>query len=179
MRTAVRTLLTVALAACIISPLAAADDAKKKDKKKGGKRRTAQVVRVPKTVELTADQTKQVAAINKEFAPKFMELQKKLRGILSEDQRKARTATFKANREAKLKGKEAKKALDAALNLTDEQAKQMAEVQKELGAIRKEAGQKFFALLTPEQKKLARPARKGGKKKTDKKKTDKKVKKSE
>jgi hypothetical protein len=175
MRTAVRTLMTFALAACILSPLSAADDAKKKDKKKGAKKRTVQVVRVPKTIELTGEQKEQVAAINKEFAPKFMEVQKKIRGILSEDQRKARTAAFKANREAKLKGKKAKEAVDAAVNMTDEQKKQMAEVQKELGAIRKEAGQKFLALLTPEQKKLARPARKGGKKK----KTDKKAKKAE
>ena len=175
MRTAVRTLMTVALAACILSPLAAADDAKKKNKKKGAKRRTVQVVRVPKTVELTGDQKEQLAAINKEFAPKFMEIQKKLRGILSEDQQKARVAAFKANREAKLKGKEAQKAVSEALNLTDDQKKQMAEVQKAMGAIRKEAGQKFFALLTPEQKKLARPARKGGKKKKAAKKTDKKT----
>ncbi|MBT6155416.1 MAG: hypothetical protein HOL01_01730 [Planctomycetaceae bacterium] len=172
MRTAVRTLLTVALAACILSPLSAADDAKKKNKKKGAKKRTVQVVRVPKTLELTGEQKEQVAAINKEFGPKLAEVQKKIRGILSEDQRKARTAAFKANREAKRKGKEAREAIAAAVDMTDEQKKQMAEVQKELGAIRKEAGQKFFALLTPEQKKLARPARKGGKKK---KKTDKKV----
>ncbi len=165
MRTAVRTLMTVALAACILSPLAAQDDAKKKDRKKGANRRTVQVVRVAKTLELTADQKKQVAAINKEFGPKLAEVQKKVRSILSADQRKARTAAFKANREAKLKGKEAKKAVDAATNVTDEQKKQMAEVQKAVAAIRAEATKKFHAILTPEQLKIAKPARKGGNKK--------------
>ena len=95
MKKVARTLLAVALAALIVSPLAAADDdAKKADKadakKKRQAKRTAQVVRVPKTLELTKDQQDQVAAINKEFGAKFSEAQKKLSGLLTPEQRKAR-----------------------------------------------------------------------------------------
>lgn len=161
MKSAARFLLTFALAACIVSPLAAGEGkAEKKAEKKGQARRAVQVVRVPKSVELTDEQKTQVAAINKEFAPKLMEAQKKLRSILTDEQRKSQQAAMKSIRESKLKGKERAKALAEALNLTDEQKKQMADVRAEMGAVRKAAGEKFFAILTPEQQKLAKPPRK-------------------
>lgn len=161
MKRAARFFLTFALAACIVSPLAAGEEkTEKKAKKKGQARRTVQVLRVPKTVELTDEQKTQVAAINKEFAPKLMEVQKKLRGILTDEQRKAQAAANKSIRESKLKGKERAKALDEALSLTDEQKKQMADVRAEMSAVRKAANEKFFAILTPEQQKQAKPPRK-------------------
>ena len=157
MKTACRTLLMLTLVALIAAPLAA-QDAKKKKKGKG--KRTPTVVQVPKGLELTAEQKTQVAAINKEYTPKFIEAQKALAGILTDEQKKARQAAFKANKEAKRKGKEARAALNAALALTDEQKKQYQEAQKAVQAIRAEARGKFVALLTPEQKKQIAPKRK-------------------
>lgn len=164
MKTAVRTLLTLALAACIVSPLAAAEDqAKKKENRRAAKKRTVQAVRVPRTVQLTDEQKTEVAAINKEYGPKLQELRAKLDGLLSDEQKQARRQVTRANREAKLKRKAAKQAIDEALKLTDEQKKQMAEVQAQVSTLRKEAREKFVALLTPQQKEQMRSARKARK----------------
>jgi Spy/CpxP family protein refolding chaperone len=166
MKTAFRTLFTLMLAACIAAPLLAADG---KEKKKGGKkkgRRVPTAVQVPKTIDLTAEQKTTLAAINKEYGPKFLEALKQRDGILTADQKKARAAAFKANREAKRQGKEAREAVSAAIDLTDEQKQAYKKAQKAVAAIRKEARGKFLAVLTPEQrKKLSGPRKRAGNKK--------------
>ena len=180
MKTATRTLFTLMLAACIAAPLLAADGkAKKKGKKKA--RPAPTVVQVPKTIDLTAEQKKTLAAINNEYGPKFLGARDKRDGILTADQKQARAAAFKANRQAKRKGKAARTAVDAALNLTDEQKQAYKKAQKAVAAIRKEARDKFLAVLTPEQRQKLRGPRKGtgnkkknaNAKKKNKKKTDK------
>ena len=166
MRIAIRTLVTLMLAASIAMPLLASDGKEKKKKGKNKAKRTLTVIRVPKTIDLTEEQAKTLAAINKEYGPKFTEAQKKVAGILTAEQRKARGAAFKAGREANLKGKELRAAIQAAVKLTDEQKKAFNDARKAVRAIRVEAFRKFAATLTPEQRQKLRGARKGaGKKK--------------
>lgn len=181
---ALRTLLTLTLAALFAMPLLAANDAKDQNKKKPKAERTLSVVRLPKGLDLTAEQNDKLAEINKQYGPKFAEAQKKLAGILTDEQKQARAEVAKANRKAKKSGKEARAALDAALKLTGEQKKQFREAQQAVRAIRREAREKFTAVLTPEQRKQLPGQRRAtdkkkkadkarpNKKKTDKKKTD-------
>jgi Spy/CpxP family protein refolding chaperone len=168
MKRTLQGLLVLTLAVVLAMPAAAAEDKKKKKKKKG--RRAPAAVRVTKGIELTADQKKQVAAINKEFAPKLLELNKKAGTIITPEQRKARSVAFKKAKADGKKGKEARAAVNAAVNLSAEQKKALAEVNKARQVIFTAARAKFVEILTDEQK--AKLPKKKGKKKKKKKKAD-------
>jgi Spy/CpxP family protein refolding chaperone len=133
----------------------AAEEKKKKKKKKKG-RKAPVAVRVPKSITLTDDQKKQVAAINKEFGPKLAEVQKAVNGVITKEQRQARNAANKKAKADGVKGKARNAAIQAALNLTDDQD------------VQKAARAKFVEILTAEQK-AKLPKKKKGKKKKKKK----------
>jgi hypothetical protein len=140
-------LLTVAF----VAPAVAADKKKK----------TPVAIKVPKSIELTADQKTKLDALNKEFGPKLAECRKKAASIITADQKKARAeATKKAKADGK-KGKELRAAANAAVAITADQKTQQAECKKAMGALNKEVRTQFAALLTDEQKAKI----KGGKKK--------------
>ncbi len=164
MRFAARIVMTLALAVLIASS-ATAEEKKKKKGNKGKKAPSA--VKVPKGIELTAAQTEQVAALNKEYGPKLAEINKKYAAIVSPEQRKARQEAAKAAKAAGKKGKEARAEVDAALNLTADQKSQLKEVQAARQALSKEVQGKFVDLLTPEQKEKIKKPAKGKKKKKD------------
>ena len=166
MKRTLQGLLVLTLAVVLAMPAMAAEE--KKKKKRG--RKAPAAVKVPKGIVLTADQKKQVAVINKEFAPQLLEIGKKLREIITPEQRKARyAATKKAKADGK-KGKEVRAAVNAAVEITAEQKKALVEANKARQAITKAARAKFVAILTAEQKaKLPKPK---GKKKRKKKKAD-------
>ena len=145
------------LTACVltvsfVAPAVAADKKKKK---------VPNVVRVPKTIELTADQKTKLDALNKEFGPKLAECRKKQASIITADQKKARAAATKKAKADGKKGKELRAAGNAAFAITADQKAQQAECKKAMGALNKEIRTKFAALLTDEQKAKL----KGGKKK--------------
>ena len=140
-------LLTVAL----VAPAVAADKKKK----------TPVAVKVPKSIELSADQKAKVDALNKEFGPKLAECKKKANSIITADQKKARAEAMKKAKADGKKGKELKAAANAAVAITADQKAQQAECKKAIGALNKEIKTKFVALLTDEQKAKL----KGGKKK--------------
>jgi len=165
MRFALKGLLVLTLAVLIATPAMAAD--KKKKKKKGRKAPVA--VKVPKGIELTADQKKQVAAINKEFGPQLAAVTKKINTVITPEQRKARNAANKKAKADGVKGKARNAAIQAALNLSDEQKEQMKVLTKERQAVQKAARAKFVEILTDEQK-AKLPKKKKGKKKKKKKK---------
>ena len=74
------------LAVAFVAPAVAADKKKKK---------APTAVKVPKSIELTADQKTKVEALNKEFGPKLAECRKKAASIITADQKKARTEAMK------------------------------------------------------------------------------------
>ena len=169
MKRTLQGLLVLTLAVVLAMPAMAAEEKKKKKKKKGRKAPVA--VRAPKGIELTADQKKQVAAINKEFGPKLAEVQKAVNGVIRKEQRQARNAANKKAKADGVKGKARKAAIDAALNLTDEQKAKMKELTKKRQEVQKAARAKFVEILTDEQK-AKLPKKKGKKKKKKKKKKD-------
>lgn len=166
MKRTLQGLLVLTLAVVLAMPAMAADE--KKKKKKGRKAPVA--VKVPKSIVLTVDQKKQVAAINKEFGPKLAEIQKAVNGVISKEQRQARNAANKKAKADGVKGKARNVAIQAALNLTDEQKVKMKELTKQRQDLQKAARGKFVAILTAEQK--AKLPKKKGKKKKKKKKAD-------
>ena len=89
MKRTLQGLLVLTLAVVLAMPAMAAEE-KKKKKKKG--RKAPAAVKVPKSIVLTAEQKTKVAAINKEFAPKLIEVNKKAGTIITAEQRKARNA---------------------------------------------------------------------------------------
>ena len=147
------TILTACfLAVAFVAPAVAADKKKKK---------VPNVVRVPKTIELTADQKTKVEALNRQFGPKLAGCKKKANSIITADQKKARTEAMKKAKADGKKGKELRAAVNAAVAITADQKAQQAECKKAMGALNKEIRTQFASLLTDEQKAKI----KGGKKK--------------
>ena len=167
MKRTLQGLLVLTLAVVLAMPAMAAEEKKKKKKKKKG-RKAPVAVRVPKSITLTDDQKKQVAAINKEFGPKLAEVQKAVNGVISKEQRQARNAANKKAKADGVKGKLRNAAIQAALNLTDDQKAKMKELTKKRQDVQKAARAKFVEILTAEQK-AKLPKKKKGKKKKKKK----------
>ena len=146
------TILTACvLTASFVAPAVAADKKKK----------TPVAIKVPKSIELTAEQKTKLDALNKEFGPKLAECRKKQAGIIPADQKKARAEAMKKAKADGKKGKELRAAVNAALAITADQKTKQAETKKAMAALNKEIKTQFAALLTDEQKAKL----KGGKKK--------------
>lgn len=148
-----------------------ADDADKKGKKQKGRKKPTATQRFVAKLELTDAQKTQVAEIDKKFAEPLAANQKKMADMLTAEQKEAQKAAQKAAKEAGTKGAEARKAVIAALNLTDAQKAS----QKELMAARRKMDAEVIAalkkVLTEEQQKsLPQPRKAGGKKEGKKKK---------
>lgn len=145
-----------------------ADEAKGKKK---GKKAPSPSARFVEKLELTDAQKEQVAAVDKEFTPKLAELNKTRMEILTDEQKQAEKDAQKANKAADKKGPEARKAIDEALKLTDDQKAKMKEIQKKQGEVNAELVAALKKFLTPEQQeklpKLGGDQKKGGKKKKD------------
>lgn len=145
-------LLSLSLAAFLLSPVMAEDA---KAKKKANARKEQPAVQLPKDITLTDEQKTKVAALEKEFAPKMKELREKLDKVITEEQKKARLEVMK---EAREKGKEGKKgkelaqAIKDAMKLTEEQQKKYDETEKQIVALRHEILEKVKPLLTDDQK---------------------------
>jgi Spy/CpxP family protein refolding chaperone len=103
-------------------------------------------------LNLTDQQKSKLEEIRKEFGPKLSELSKKMQGIYTEEQKKARDEAVKAAREAGKNFIESRKAIEDAVKLTDAQKKTMEELRKEIGEVQKKMRDKVDTLLTSEQR---------------------------
>ena len=152
MKKTITILTACVLTVSFVAPAVAVDKKKKK---------APTAVKVPSSIELTADQKTKLDALNKEFGPKLAECKAKANSIVTKDQKKARVEAVKKAKADGKKGKELRAAADAALAITADQKAQQAECKKATGALQKEIKAQFAALLTDEQKAKL----KGGKKK--------------
>lgn len=179
MRT-IRNVAIVTLAMMIAAPAMAQDEKKKgkrarAEKREGAKRQTAQVpLQFLENIKLTEAQEVKLAAIKKELGPKFAEVRKRTRAILTPEQQKARTQAMKAAKGAGKKRKETMAAVEKAMKLTDAQKKGMAEAKKLTAALQQQLRAKVETILTDEQKaalpKRDRKGRAGGEKRAKNKK---------
>ena len=147
----------------VVAGSAVADEKEKKGKRKGSAKAPAATQRFVKDMELTADQKEQVAAIDKQFAAKSKELADKKKAILTADQLKAQRDAQKAAKEAGKTGADARKAVDASVTLTDEQAAAMKEQTKAQAALTGEIVAALKKVLTAEQQEKLPKARAGAK----------------
>ncbi|WP_417388297.1 hypothetical protein [Gimesia sp.] len=156
-----KALVAVALIMACVASVDAADKGAKK--KKGNKKQanvTIQALNLPDSIELSDEQKEKVAALKKEYTPKFAALQKKNREILTDEQVKARRTAMKEAKDAGKKGKELRDAVNAALNLSDDQEKQMKEVTGEIRKLNAEVTGKLEGILTADQyAKIKKPAK--------------------
>ncbi|MFQ5734864.1 MAG: hypothetical protein ACE5KM_23260 [Planctomycetaceae bacterium] len=172
MKKLARTLLLLTLVAVVAAPAMAADGKKKKKRKKRPRRARIQALNLPKKLRqsLSDEQKKKIAAIRKEYTPKFQALNKKRIEIVSRERlREANKARQQARKDGK-KGRALFKAFQEALGLTAQQKEKWQALQKEQRSLSREVRAKIADLLDDEQKKLLRPTRKKGKKKRKKKK---------
>lgn len=133
--------------AILAAPLSAQETKKKNRQRKG----RSPVMALLGKVELTDEQKPKVEAIAKEFDPKLQALTKASNEVLTAEQKAARADAQKQNKEDGLKGKKARQAVEAALNLTEEQKKKMAEIDKQRAEIMGQLRPKLTAILTAEQ----------------------------
>ena len=154
------TLSLFLLAFAVITPTFAADKANKAKKKKPA----PVAIKAPKGIELSADQKTALADLNKELGPKLAACRKEAAGIITADQKKARTEAMKKAKADGKKGKELRAAANAAVAITADQKAQQAECKKAMGAIQKEVRAGLADILTDEQKAQLKAGRKGGEK---------------
>ena len=95
-------------------------------------------------LDLTGAEMAKIAEIRKEYRPKMRKALENLRGLLNEEQRKAREEALKA-------GKKRREVI-TSLNLTDEQKTKVEAVAKELGTLVREEMEQIRDLLTETQK---------------------------
>ena len=111
----------------------------------------AKVLRFLKKVTLTTEQQTKVDSLKSEYKPKVSEGLKKVDAVLTPQQKQDKQAARQKAKADGLKGKPAKAAVDAAVNLTTDQQTHMSRAKQDLKAVEKELRQKARALLTPEQ----------------------------
>lgn len=143
---------------------AARREAAKKRKGEAGARRQppAPSAMFLRGVELSKEQQAALAPIDKEFGPKFAEVTKAQRELLTEEQRKAIAELLKKARETKEKpGPELRKQMAELRKLSPEQQKKGSELRAALGKLRTDYLAKAEVILTPEQKEKLK-SRRGG-----------------
>lgn len=155
-----RCLLQVVLGLSLSFVIVGSGVAAEKKAKKTRPSPAAAVFAVPAAIELTDDQKTKLEELKKEHEPKLTEAFEKRDGVLTAEQKKARADAQKAAKSAGKKGKDAKAAVDAAVSLTEEQKKNLAEAEKSLGELQKTVRGKIQELLTPEQREAIAKAKK-------------------
>ncbi|OYV88791.1 MAG: hypothetical protein B7Z73_07760 [Planctomycetia bacterium 21-64-5] len=95
-----------------------------------------------------------------QYATKLADAQKKVDEVFTDEQRAARQAARKEAAAAGKKGKELQAAINAAVQLTDEQRQKRGDAEKELKQLTKEVRKQVVALLTDEQKLQIKPKKK-------------------
>ena len=142
----------VLVCAVAVSGLLAGASADETKQKKGKQQKAPSVSqRLLDGIELTADQKEKVAAIDKEFAPALMEINKKRSAILTPEQQKAQREATKAAKDAGKSAAETRKAVQEAGNLSADQKEKMAVLQKSQQELNGKVIAALKKVLTPEQ----------------------------
>jgi len=158
MRRIVAFIVCAAVAFAIASPTYAGAPPKKEEKEKP----VPGVFRLPKHVEVTAEQQAKIDALVAKYLPRLRELEEKVDSVFTAEQKQARDAARKAAHAEGIHGKEANERVEAAVKLSEEQAAKRAEAQKAKKKLEEEIRAEVMSLLTPEQQNaIAKPEKKG------------------
>ena len=140
------------LAVCMAAEAQNANAGKKGKKAKAAPTPAAFVL--PAEITLSADQQTKLDDLKKQYEAKLVEAQKKVNDVFTADQKAARKTARKDAVAAGKKGKELGAAVDAAVQLSEEQKSNLATAQKEARKLQAEVRKQVVALLTDEQKQL-------------------------
>jgi Spy/CpxP family protein refolding chaperone len=103
------------------------------------------------SLDLSQEQKDKLKAIHEEFEPKRKEILGKVHEVLTEDQKKALEDAMKSAKDSGKKGMEFFRAVEGAVQLTDEQKEKVGKVAPDLVALHKEAMKKVREVLTADQ----------------------------
>jgi Spy/CpxP family protein refolding chaperone len=117
--------------------------AAKEERREGGGKRLAARIAHLEELDLTEGEEAKIADIHKEFHPRVVKAMDGLKGLLNEDQKKAREEGLKT-------GKKRREVI-ASLNLTDEQKEKVEAVGKEVRALVRDELEKMQDVLTEGQ----------------------------
>lgn len=148
--------------ALVLAICVAAEAQNAKAGKKGKKARakaTPAVFKLPAEITLSDEQQAKFDELKTQYASKLADAQKKVNDVFTAEQQTARKAARKDAVAAGKKGKELNAAVEAAVELSDEQKTQLADARKEARQLQVEIKKQVVALLTAEQKQLL-PGRK-------------------
>jgi hypothetical protein len=126
-------------------------NAEREQNRRQQQRQPFQQVFTLRGVEFSNDQQSKVEDIHKKYVPMLVELQRRLNGVYTNEQRQARQAAFRAAREAGKNAQQARKAADTAAKLTDDQKKQRGVIQKERLDLQAKIQKEIRSLLTDKQ----------------------------
>jgi Spy/CpxP family protein refolding chaperone len=96
-----------------------------------------------KDLDLTEAEVTKIQDIRKEYRPRIVKAMEGLKGLLTDEQRKAREEGLKANKK--------RKEILASLNLTDDQKEKVVAAGKDVATIVREEMEKIRDVLTEEQ----------------------------
>ena len=171
MRTA-RLILVLTLAMLISASLMAQEKPKRKRVKLApmtqAMMRMARTWEILKELDLTEEQDAKLKGIRDETAPKMKVIMDKLSKIVTEEQKKAVEAAAKKAKEDGKKGPAFFAAIQAAVDLTDEQQEKMNKLVPEIKAVQRQMMKSITSMLTPEQKEKMKQLRGPRKKKAKK-----------
>jgi len=142
MKFTVRTVLLLVLALAIAAPVSAAE--KKKNRKQADP--AARMLKRLEKAELDEEQVAKIKKLAAEYAPKLADARNKLG--LTREQKKARKAAARQNKTDGVKGKKARQAVNAAMNLSEEQK----EANTELSKLQAQFSKAAFAVLSDDQR---------------------------
>ena len=161
MNSMLRPLSSFAIVLLLAACLAAEDQpATKKGKKAKKAPPTPAAFKLPKGVELTAEQTTKFDELKAQYATKFADAQKKVTAVFTKEQLVARQAAVKEAKAAGKKHKDLKAAVDAAVEISAEQKQQLTLAESELHQLRKEIRKQIAGLLTVEQRQVLKANKK-------------------
>lgn len=157
-----RNILCLTLIAAIAGSAMADEKEKKGTGKKGARKQPTATRNLVGKLELDDAQKAKVAEIDKQFADKFAAVRKAMSSVLTDEQKKTQQTMGKAAKEAGKKPQETRKAIEAALELTDAQKAKRKEAQANVKKLNVEIIAALKNVLTSEQ--MAKlPGQRGGK----------------
>ena len=106
-------------------------------------------------IDFSEEQQAQADKLLEQYAPQLAELQRKRNDVFTREQRQAQREATRAARDAGKQGQELRDAVDKALQLTDEQQKQLADLRKQQVDLAQKIQAEVRALLTPQQRRQA------------------------
>jgi Spy/CpxP family protein refolding chaperone len=112
----------------------------------------ARTFSIPGGITISDEQKAGLKTVQDELGAKLTDLTEKHAALLTDERRTAREAAYKEARESGKDREATSAAINAALNMTDAEKTQLAELETSLRELHQQIRERVMALLTPEQR---------------------------